>query len=276
MQFKANLFIKEFLLFFSTLLVGGLVAFRYSIINSGTQIIQTAAWSWLDVSVFVGVIIFFLVMTKIRRVAGFIFKVLLILLVFSGSSVVAGAFLSPPKDMIFVGLVLILFLFLRNVLVHNIAVIMAIAGVSALVGVGITPTLAIGALVVLSIYDIIAVYQTKHMVRLAEGMIDSGAIFGFIIPQDFKSFFVATGHAKQQVGNQFMVLGSGDIGLPLIFVSSLMRQSLTQAMIVAGFSLLGVLATHLIFINQRQRQAMAALPPIATMSIIGYLISLYI
>ncbi|MGD0976945.1 MAG: presenilin family intramembrane aspartyl protease, partial [Minisyncoccia bacterium] len=99
----------------------------------------------------------------------------------------------------------------------------------------------------------------------------SRAIFGFIIPSSVKDF----GNRMQTVqpGEQFMVLGSGDVIFPLIMTVSLVRTSLTQALIVFVFSLLGILATHLIFVNQKIRRPMAALPPIATLTIIGYLVS---
>ena len=71
-----------------------------------------------------------------------------------------------------------------------------------------------------------------------------------------------------------MILGSGDIGLPVVLASSVAGYSLDDAIIVAIFSLAGLFLTHLIFVNQRERKPMAALPPIATMSIIGYLVSL--
>ena len=108
------------------------------------------------------------------------------------------------------------------------------------------------------------------MVKLAEAMIQSRAIFGFVIPSSFKSF----GERMTQVlpGEQFMILGSGDVILPLLLSASLVRASIYQSVIVALFSVLGLFLMHLIFANQKIRRPMAALPPIAMMSIIGYLI----
>ena len=71
-----------------------------------------------------------------------------------------------------------------------------------------------------------------------------------------------------------MILGSGDIGLPLMFAASLVSTSLWAAVVVALFSVIGLFVTHVLFLNQQQRRPMAALPPIATMAIIGYLVAL--
>jgi presenilin-like A22 family membrane protease len=154
--------------------------------------------------------------------------------------------------------------------------ICAIAGIGAIFGIMITPIVGAIALIVLSFYDIVAVYKTRHMIHMAEGMVRSGAIFGFIIPTTFKSFLASRQEAQIGIGNNFMILGSGDIGLPVVFASSLMRQSLNEAIIVAGFALIGLLITHVLFISQKNRQAMAALPPIATLCLIGYAIAVFL
>ena len=151
---------------------------------------------------------------------------------------------------------------------------LGIAGISSIFGSAISPGMAVVLLVALSFYDILAVYWTKHMVYLARGMIESGAIFGFIIPFNVRDVFYRKTDVKQKVGEKFMILGSGDVGLPLVLVSSIVAVSIKQAVVVSLFALGGLFLTHLIFINQGVKgRPMAALPPIATMTIIGYLIS---
>ena len=70
-----------------------------------------------------------------------------------------------------------------------------------------------------------------------------------------------------------MILGSGDVGLPLVLVSSVALISIKQGIIISLFALGGLFLTHLMFVNQKARKPMAALPPIATLTVIGYLIS---
>ena len=109
---------------------------------------------------------------------------------------------------------------------------------------------------------------------MAEGMIASRAIFGFIIPAKLSGFKEKLSVVRP--GENFMILGSGDIVLPLILTASLARSSFWQAMAVAVFSVFGLLLTHLIFVNQKERRPMAALPPIAALSIVGYLITTFV
>ncbi len=197
----------------------------------------------------------------------------LLLVVFSGSQAIFASVFPSPFDLVFALATVFIFIYGKNVMIHDLAVALGIAGIGSVVGVTLSPQMVIFLLVILSFYDIISVYWTKHMVYLAKGMVESGAIFGFIIPFEFKDFFYHSGEAQQMVGEKFMILGSGDIGLPLIMVSSVAMTSISRAMFVSVFVLLGLFVTHLIFINQKERKPMAALPPIATLTIIGYLLS---
>ena len=195
------------------------------------------------------------------------------MVVFSGSQIIFGSFLNTPWDLFGAIFLASFFVLLKNVFIHDLGMVFGIAGAASLLGLNLIPATAIILLVILSFYDIVAVYWTKHMVTLARGMMESGAIFGFIIPFEFKDFFHHSGEAKQKIGEKFMILGSGDIGLPIVMASSVAVISISQALTVGLFSLLGLFLTHLIFVNQTAKGPMAALPPIATLTIIGYLVS---
>ena len=260
-------------MFSSTLFVGSFSAYKYAPLAG--QEIRSLSFSWDSVIVLlVFFTIFMILALRFKKLSALSFKFLLLLVVFSGSEIIIGSVVSSPWDFLLALFVVVIFLKIHNVLVHDIGIMLGIAGVSSTLGITISSEIGIILLVVLSFYDILAVYWTKHMVYLARGMMESGAIFGFIIPFDFKDFFYHKTDAKQNVGDKFMILGSGDVGLPLILVSSVASISIQRGGIESSFVLSGLLLTHLIFINQRARRPMAALPPIATLTIIGYLVSL--
>lgn len=273
MKTKLNLFLKEFVLFGLTMSLG--IASAYSnapIIEK--SIIDPGDFSLDSLVIFLAVFtIFLLVMTKFKRMNAIALRFFLLLVVFSGSQILIGSSVTPPWDLVGAFAVVLFFIFVRNVLVHNFGMILGIAGVSSLLGVTITPQAAIILLVILSFYDIFAVYVSKHMVHLAEGMIHSGAIFGFVIPFQLKDIFYHKEEARNKMGEKFMILGSGDIGLPLIMASSVAVVSLSQSIITALSSMVGLFITHLLFVNQGSKRPMAALPPIATLTIIGYLVA---
>lgn len=273
MVLRLNIFWKELILFGLSLFIGIFSAHNYiPIVES--SILEPPSFGWDGLVIFlVFFIILMLLMARFKKLNAIALKFFLLLVVFSGSQIVAGSIVSSPWDLFYALIVAAVFMLVHNVLVHNISVMLGIAGVSSMLGITIAPDTVVALLVILSFYDILAVYWTKHMVYLARGMVESGAIFGFVIPFDIKDIFYHKATAKEHMGEKFMILGSGDVGLPLIMVSSLAVISPQQALIVGGFSLIGLFITHLLFVNQDGRKPMAALPPIATMTIIGYVVT---
>ena len=273
MRLGLSFFVKEVILFGLTLGLGLYTARYYSFyfggLSEGAAISFTLA-CFVVLLVVLGAIFF---IARYKKVARFSFRIFLILVVFSGAQVVLGTFLSSPWNLSLAFVFVLIFFRGKNVLFHNLGIIFGISGVGAVFGLSISVEVGLILLVALSLYDIVAVYVTKHMITLARSMVESGSVFGFLIPFEFRGFLYGKDQAKAGVGENFMILGSGDIGLPLLFLSSLVKISLASAFVTAGFSLLGLFVTHILFINQGQRRAMAALPPIATATVIGYLIS---
>ncbi len=274
MKLQLNLFFKELVLFASAIFLALFSAYR--VLSFNITIVQPQKFEIKDFFVLFAFVAILILARNKKRFMSLTYKVLLVLVILAGSQIIFGTFFITPFDLIASLILLSVFLLYKNVLTHNIAVIMGIAGVSMVIGLSITPKTAVILLIILSFYDIISVYKTKHMVSMAKSMVESGAIFGFIIPPKLSGFLAGRKEAESQIGSQFMILGSGDIGLPLIMICSLIKTSLSAAVITSVFSLVGLLTTHLIFINQKDRKPMAALPPIATMTIIGYLISMLI
>ncbi len=275
MNFKLSLFGKELLLYGMAMAVGLFVAYHYGSYTPDAIIVEPLQFTWQNVSIIMGSFLFFsFVLAKFRRIAGFSFKFFLFLVVISGSQLFFASFIQSPWDLIAAVAVGLVMLAARMIITHNIGTILGIAGVSALLGLSITPIAALIIISALSIYDIISVYKTRHMVRLAENMLASGAVFGFLIPLRYRDFFMRI--ENNNFRERCMILGSGDVGLPIMFAASMVAGSLSSALVVAGFSAVGLFVTHLLFVNQGQRQAMAALPPIATASILGYFLAIFL
>lgn len=270
---KLQLFVKELILFSATLGVGLYAAHQYLFKLATFYEKPVLQFTFMDVVVLAIIVGAVFLVSRHKRAAHISFRLFLILVVFSGTQVVFGSFASSPWDLLFALIFTILFTRFRNVLTHNVGMIFGIAGIGAVFGLSISLQVGLVLLVALSFYDVFAVYVTKHMVTMARSMIESGAVFGFLIPSEFKGFLYDKKEARAEVGHNFMILGSGDVGLPLVFVTSVISTSLSAAMITGLFSLAGLFVTHLLFVNQVQRRPMAALPPIATLTIVGYLIS---
>lgn len=229
-------------------------------------------FSFLDLIILAAfAIIFIFVAVRFKKAGSVAFRAFLAILIFSGTQAIWGIWFTPLIATVFALAVTVLFWFLRNVIMQNIAMVFTLAGIGAVLGLSLLPMTVIYILVLFSFYDIIAVYKTGHMIKLAQAMIESRAIFGFVIPEPGQT--VRHKISGVTPGQGFMILGSGDVIFPLLLSASLVRISLLSAIIVVVFSILGLLLMHLIFINQQTRRPMAALPPIALMAIVGYLVA---
>jgi len=208
---------------------------------------------------------------KEKIIKGKIYKILFLSVSFFSSLIFFESFLPEPIPLILV--FLLIFWWIKNpiVLNQNLLIIFSLAGIGASLGLSLKPEAVILILIILSIYDFIAVYKTKHMVKIAKDMIEAGTILGLVFPFKPLGFLKSTKEIKPGEG-KFLVLGGGDVALPLIFSVSLLKFGILKPFIVALFSLLGLFANFLIFIFQKERKAIPALPLISLFSIIGYLI----
>lgn len=279
MKLAQSLFVKEAILFGAVQILGLWTAFRFLTDTKLNYLVPDVSLDWRlnlpDLFILAAFILIFIFLARKRgRASRLVFKVFLSLVVFSGAQIIFSLFFNSLLAFIFSLVIILLMILVPRVLILNIAVILGLAGIGSVIGLTLTPIVAVWILAILSVYDIVAVYLTKHMVRMAEGMVASRAIFGFIIPNKLSGFKEKI--TAVQPGEDFMILGSGDIVLPLLLTVSIARASFWPAIVVAIFSLLGLLLTHLIFVNQTTRRPMAALPPIAALSIIGYLVASFI
>lgn len=217
--------------------------------------------------------VFTFVMVKFVRVAHVSLALFLFIALVVGSQFILAAWVPSPYDIIGALLVALLLWTVPRVLVHDIAIMLGIGGIAAVLGLSITPLVACVLLAGLSIYDIVSVYRTRHMVALANRMITSGSVFGFLVPARLSGFFMRRSDALN--ARSVMVLGSGDIGLPLVLATSALSQSINGAILISAFALVGVMLMHWLFAHQDRPRPMAALPPIAAAAIIGYAISIF-
>lgn len=275
MLIKRSLLINQIILFIATLAVAMGVAGAGGIL-AGNVFIQPLELSWTSgVLTLVFVLIFSYALARFRVLSGWALKFLLTVLIISGSELAFSIFLTELYSMLAAFAVAVIFWLWRRVAMHNIALILAIGGMAGLMGASFPPSVAVFILLIFALYDIVAVYRTRHMIALAQNMVASGVVVGFLIPPELLAFGAPT--VKALLSRSHMILGSGDSGLPALLVAStLYYGSLEQALVVALFVLFGATLMHLLFVNQDKRMPMAALPPIATAAIVGYLASLFI
>jgi presenilin-like A22 family membrane protease len=203
---------------------------------------------------------------------GMFFQALMAFLIFIGAETVFSTYLPYMLALLIaVGLVALRFL-MPNVLVQNLTIMIAIAGIGASIGLMIPVPAIIVLLAVLSIYDIIAVYKTKHMVTLFKGMVERGVPLSLVVPDKAHKLKSKIKHAKPGTG-EFLMLGTGDIAFPVIFAVSALQYGLLSSICVIIGAFVGLAVVHVI-LTLKGKGAVPALPPIAVFSILGFVVSL--
>ena len=209
---------------------------------------------------------------KFRPGKRILFKIFFILPVFVGGTLFLSLWIGDILALIFVSILIFYWVKKPNILVHNFLLISGMIGVGSVFGLRLDPLLVVFLLIIFSIYDIIAVYKTKHMIKMAKEMIEAKAIPGIILPPKISELQAPLKNVK--MGGRFLILGGGDIVFPLLLVSSLVPYGILDSLIVTTFATFGLLISFWIFASQKTRKPIPALPPIALFSILGYLITM--
>ncbi len=272
-----KIFFWEVFLFSLTLALGLTTAFQLNKILEIQRIALTPISFLQFISYFLLATLFIIILIslkKFKKGKGFIFKILFVFLVFWGGSITLSLWLPDILVLILMAILIFSWFKFSSIFIHDLAVILGIAGIGSSVGLTLNPFVISGLLVIFSIYDFIAVYKTKHMIKMAKEMIEAGAIIALICPQRISDFRASLKEVKP--GGKFLILGGGDVAFPLLLCASLIREGIFNSLFVAIFALFGLSLSFFIFINQKIRRPIPALPPIALFSIIGFLITLII
>jgi presenilin-like A22 family membrane protease len=166
--------------------------------------------------------------------------------------------------------------FIPKIWLHNAAMVLAMVSIGAVFGRMLSPWTAMIILLALSIYDYLAV-RFGYMIWMAKKMSDTNALPAFFIPKSIsewrhslKESAVTSIVEEKPADRQYSILGGGDIGFPLLLVSSVYFASgFNDALIIAVFSLLGLIGAYWIQAKFLKGNAMPALPPISVASLLG-------
>lgn len=109
-----------------------------------------------------------------------------------------------------------------NVVVQNLTELFLYGGLAAIFFSVVNIWAMLVILVLISLYDAYAVWKSKHMVKLAKFQSASGVFAGLFIPYSMgKTMTPAKGTTS---GVRTAVLGGGDIGFPLLFAASVLKE----------------------------------------------------
>ena len=158
---------------------------------------------------------------------------------------------------------------------QNLALIFSVAGAGAILGasLGMIPVLILIAL--LSIYDFVSVFLTKHMKYIAKEISKTPTAFTAAFPYKFKQIS-PTKRRKGVKKVHVFQHGGGDIAIPLIFSVSILRNfTIFHAFITIIGSAIA-LSFLIWFALRKPGIVLPALPWVSAGTLLGFLFSLLV
>ena len=137
-------------------------------------------------------------------------------------------------------------LFRPNFYIHNITEVFIYGGLAAIFVSWLNVTAAVVLLIAISIYDMYAVWKSKHMITMARFTAKEKVFAGMLVQYHDKKEKAAKGTAakadyrlssniKNKGEVKHAILGGGDIGFPLIFAGVVMKELMLKHAVLLGF-----------------------------------------
>jgi presenilin-like A22 family membrane protease len=152
-------------------------------------------------------------------------------------------------------------------------------GATAMIGISLNVSIVIALLIAMAVYDAFSVYKTKHMIDLADSIMDQKLPVMFVIPKKKGySLLKMTKGLKQKLQEgeprEAYFLGLGDVVFPGILAVAAFHNLASNGLLIALSVLTGTLAGFvalMVFVSKGKPQA--GLPFLCTGAILGYIIS---
>ncbi|MCW4015534.1 MAG: presenilin family intramembrane aspartyl protease [Candidatus Bathyarchaeota archaeon] len=159
-----------------------------------------------------------------------------------------------------------------------------IVGVGAIgiFGISLSIFLVIVLLIGLAIYDAISVYKTKHMIDLADAVMDLKLPVMLVVPKARQySLLKQTKGIKEKIEDkeerEAFFLGLGDIVMPGILVVSALQNVPDNGLLVALSVMIGTLVGFAVLMSVVIKgKPQAGLPYLCSGAILGYVVSSYL
>jgi presenilin-like A22 family membrane protease len=190
----------------------------------------------------------------------------------------------PSYIALAVGVVLAYFkIFRRNIIIHNITELLIYPGIAALFVLMLNLPTCIILLILISIYDIWAVWKSGIMQKMASFQINNVGVFGgFFLPYAGRKMKEKINLLKEKYNNKIpmkiakkhglkinlAILGGGDIIFPIIAAGVFLKtfSSIYASLIVILFATLGLLY---IFLFGKKKKPYPAMPYLTAGLLIG-------
>jgi len=169
-------------------------------------------------------------------------------------------------------------IFRSNILVHNLGEILLYGGLASFIVPILNVQWAAIVLVVISLYDMFAVWKSKHMIKMAKFQTEARTFAGLFIPydkQDRIHVSLDTKLESKDDGKRNAILGGGDIAFPLLF-SGTVLQATAMVLAPAIITITTTIALFLLLYKSKPNKFYPAMPFISAGCFVGYAIVLLV
>ena len=241
---------------------------------------QSTSFIYIIIAILIGTI---LVLLLIKFNKPLIWKSWFFITVWLTLSIAFAAFINNIIASILALVISILKLYKPNIIIQNLSEIFIYGGLAAIFVPIINLFAAFMLLILISVYDYISVFKTKHMIKLAEFQSSSKVFAGLLIPygktlQTTHKVSGLKGKSNSLKGKSVAVLGGGDIGFTLIFAGVVMKGLLLKETMLIGFLKTLIIpifvsfALLILLLKGQQNKFYPAMPVLSLGCFIGYLI----
>jgi len=253
----------------------GELEFKKAPLIERPQIEEGDSYKFMIIAILVGTImILVLAKLKARRV----WKVWFFLAATICLTISFGAFV-PEFIAIAMGLILGgLKTYKSNFWIHNITEVFMYGGLAAIFVPIMNISSVIILLIIIAIYDAIAVWQSKHMIKLAKFQTETNLFAGVDIPYNKKGEVITEKKIEKKENSKKVVrtekksikraiLGGGDIGFPLLFAGVIMKSFGWQTLII---TITSTISLFLLLEFSKKEKFYPAMPFLGAGCLIGY------
>jgi len=240
---------------------------------------QSTSFMYILAAIFIGtLIVLFLIKTKIWKV----WKLWYFFAVFMTLAFALAAFMNHIAAALIALFFALWKVFRPNIIVHNLTEVFVYGGIAAI----FVPMMNLFSvtilLIIISIYDMYAVWKSKHMITLANMQAKSNTFAGLFVPYSIKGGIKGVKASKVKKENvkkstiRTAILGGGDIAFPLLFAGVVMKDLMLIEPVFMGFlkTLIVVIFTTIalliLLLKSEKSKFYPAMPFISAGCFVGY------
>jgi presenilin-like A22 family membrane protease len=285
MKIKSNPYLWSGLVMASSLALALFIAVHFKVVLEVSQVdspdvsLGGVTLYFFGVVAVMALVLFFIPLSKLK----WVFRILFAFMYAWGVFILAFVLLNEWAAFAIGIIAGLTWFFWARVWLHDLLLLVALGSSGAVFGWAFSPLTFMIFMLIIAVYDVLAV-RFGFMVWMADKLSGTASLPAFIFPRltgdwRFKLQQVQFQELRkeEQQKREYVILGGGDIGFPLMLAASVyFATNLTRAILVGACAIIGLWGAFLIQKTWLKGKPMPALPPIAFMCLIGFVITIYL